>query len=490
MRMSVIYFVAGLLIGAGGVLGQEHDLPLTPIWSYEFNGWNGAWVKDSWVENGRFHFLINLKDNDLGSRAEIISEGEMLWRSPRGLQEDAPMRRVHFSEGPAIVIGNNTGSGAFIGRYDGEAYSNSELFRFGDRPGGLENGTGYDVKAIVPINTILPEPNDSGVIIGLDEWTQNYDLHNDFESGTLNGGLNFYRFQDQRSPSNFALTGGVDRLIEKRDDEGFIEYLICRSITSDYGNNWNETATEWVSFNRDLSVHDHVETSGEFVTTFAPEVDGRDLVCSIHYTYEQAFLKVITAPQLETVYFDAIPRLGSMRALCHYFDPSNQAGHHYLLITSAETAQVIVFDLSALRLLGSIYQMPQSVIWMQCADFVEGGNVEIAVLTPMSFTLYEIAPLSISSSQQPLYPKSLSLAAFPSPFNFSTFVTFSTPSFGRVNFSLTDNSGRTIRRWNEEILHPGEVRISIDGKGLTAGTYWVNVEQNGMSATRKVVMVK
>lgn len=112
-----------------------------------------------------------------------------------------------------------------------------------------------------------------------------------------------------------------------------------------------------------------------------------------------------------------------------------------------------------------------------------------------SLGIYQFNPVHVSSQHEPHIPTLLSLSSFPSPFNSSTLVTFSSPYLGEARASLRDVTGREIAGWVPAYAgtrsgSPGEVRFIIDGTELSAGTYWLKVEQGRQSASTRLVLVK
>ena len=81
------------------------------------------------------------------------------------------------------------------------------------------------------------------------------------------------------------------------------------------------------------------------------------------------------------------------------------------------------------------------------------------------------------------------LGAYPNPFNSSTFVTFMAPTPGIMRISLLDAIGQRARDWSEW-TPAGEGRLMIDGAGLAAGAYWIRLERDGLTASRKAVLIK
>jgi len=82
----------------------------------------------------------------------------------------------------------------------------------------------------------------------------------------------------------------------------------------------------------------------------------------------------------------------------------------------------------------------------------------------------------------------LSLA--PNPFNAVTALKFTRPEAGKVSVVLTDMSGREFYRQSVEGLTPGEHLMTLDGSGMTAGSYIVTVRQGEKSASSRIVLMK
>ncbi len=100
-------------------------------------------------------------------------------------------------------------------------------------------------------------------------------------------------------------------------------------------------------------------------------------------------------------------------------------------------------------------------------------------------------PVSVSDPNFIHHPSSFILSSFPSPFNSSTFVSFQTPFSGVARASLTDIAGREVRGWIPAFAGMRDAqRFTVDGAGLSAGTYWLKVEQGGRIATTRLVLVK
>ncbi|ACF14208.1 conserved hypothetical protein [Chloroherpeton thalassium ATCC 35110] len=79
---------------------------------------------------------------------------------------------------------------------------------------------------------------------------------------------------------------------------------------------------------------------------------------------------------------------------------------------------------------------------------------------------------------------------YPSPFNPSTTIAFSLKQAGKVTFRVFDMLGRVV---HQEIFNgkSGEnAPISFDGKRLMSGVYFYQINANGFSSTKKMMLLK
>jgi len=79
-------------------------------------------------------------------------------------------------------------------------------------------------------------------------------------------------------------------------------------------------------------------------------------------------------------------------------------------------------------------------------------------------------------------------SAYPNPFNSATSADYTSPLDAPVTATLVDISGRELTSWTG--LQAGQGRIVVNGSNLPAGEYWLKVDQDGRSATTKVVLVR
>jgi len=89
-------------------------------------------------------------------------------------------------------------------------------------------------------------------------------------------------------------------------------------------------------------------------------------------------------------------------------------------------------------------------------------------------------------------PATFSLSpAFPNPFNSRTTFNFTLPRPGMVKFGLFDPMGRQVRRLQSSGWYfAGSHRVVVDGEGLAAGGYVVQMQAGGNVIRQGVVLLK
>jgi len=136
-------------------------------------------------------------------------------------------------------------------------------------------------------------------------------------------------------------------------------------------------------------------------------------------------------------------------------------------------------------------ESPQSFSTVLPADdgcYILAGANTVGNGFGSDFWLYKTDSDPASVNDRPVTPYSLGLSSFPSPFNSSTFVSYSTPFTGPLSATLVTIGGRELTKWTG--LQAGKGRIMIDGAGLATGEYWLRLEQNGNTATTRLVLVR
>jgi hypothetical protein len=79
---------------------------------------------------------------------------------------------------------------------------------------------------------------------------------------------------------------------------------------------------------------------------------------------------------------------------------------------------------------------------------------------------------------------------YPNPFNPATEIRFELPERTRVHLTVFDALGRAVARVLDEERLPGVHRISFNGEGLSSGVYFLRLESDRFTATRKMMLLK
>ena len=81
--------------------------------------------------------------------------------------------------------------------------------------------------------------------------------------------------------------------------------------------------------------------------------------------------------------------------------------------------------------------------------------------------------------------------AYPNPFNPTTTLRFAVAAEQRVEVTLVNAAGQSIRTLYNGTVAPNEMQqLTVDSGTLPSGTYLVHFEGNGLSATERIVLMK
>jgi len=79
---------------------------------------------------------------------------------------------------------------------------------------------------------------------------------------------------------------------------------------------------------------------------------------------------------------------------------------------------------------------------------------------------------------------------YPNPFNPSTVIHYQIPSAGKVTIELYDLTGRVIKNLLNVYKDAGYYSINVNGTGLSSGTYFYRISENGFVQTKKMLLLK
>jgi hypothetical protein len=79
---------------------------------------------------------------------------------------------------------------------------------------------------------------------------------------------------------------------------------------------------------------------------------------------------------------------------------------------------------------------------------------------------------------------------YPNPFNPATRIAYSIPSAGRVTLKVYNSLGQEAAVLFDGIRQPGRYTAAFDGSGFSGGVYFYRLTADGVSVTRKLVLMK
>jgi uncharacterized protein (DUF1501 family) len=91
-------------------------------------------------------------------------------------------------------------------------------------------------------------------------------------------------------------------------------------------------------------------------------------------------------------------------------------------------------------------------------------------------------------TQEPQKRQPFELSNYPNPVATETTITFTIPS-GHVSIQLYDTQGRFVRKLHEGDFSAGKHEVRIPREGLDTGTYFYQLRLNGLSVTKKMLVI-
>jgi len=117
----------------------------------------------------------------------------------------------------------------------------------------------------------------------------------------------------------------------------------------------------------------------------------------------------------------------------------------------------------------------------------DGNGDEIAVL---DIGAYEFGSETLSTNNVTCPNSTLSFRNYPNPFNTSTFIEFQLAEQGDATISVYDLSGQLYDKVLLKDTAHGINTFEWNAQGLPAGIYFLRLEVNGVSETRKILLIK
>ena len=79
---------------------------------------------------------------------------------------------------------------------------------------------------------------------------------------------------------------------------------------------------------------------------------------------------------------------------------------------------------------------------------------------------------------------------YPNPFNPSTIIRYGIPKTSQASLSITDISGRLVKTLISGLQQAGNYELSFDAAGLASGVYFYTLRAEGVSETKKMLLIK
>ena len=127
-------------------------------------------------------------------------------------------------------------------------------------------------------------------------------------------------------------------------------------------------------------------------------------------------------------------------------------------------------------------EIPQEV-----CDLIESNNLDINQILDGNNLTNTCEDLSNSD----IYPFEYSLnKPYPNPFNPSTTISFSVPSFDKVSINVYDLKGSLVTTLVDDYYHSGNHTINWDGSNYSSGNYIVKMKSNNYESSQIITLVK
>ncbi|MBD3168907.1 MAG: T9SS type A sorting domain-containing protein [candidate division Zixibacteria bacterium] len=99
-------------------------------------------------------------------------------------------------------------------------------------------------------------------------------------------------------------------------------------------------------------------------------------------------------------------------------------------------------------------------------------------------------PTSVREDEEILPTQPILISNYPNPFNASTAINFNVPVESEIEISAFDVSGRKVAEIVSGEYQPGSHSVNWDAEELASGVYFVRLQTDDASSTRKVALIK
>lgn len=98
-------------------------------------------------------------------------------------------------------------------------------------------------------------------------------------------------------------------------------------------------------------------------------------------------------------------------------------------------------------------------------------------------------PVGISDGSQPIAKPALLGQNYPNPFNQTTTIRFSVPNTQNVSLRVLDSFGKIVLDLCNEEKSPGAYQLKVDGKNLSGGVYFYQLQADNFLETKKFIFL-
>jgi hypothetical protein len=476
------------------------DFPCEEAWSVELDT-TGTLLGPSWQEDGQTYFLVGM----INFRVQIINEDGVVWESPELPGPVSALNCVDFGVGDGREI-----FAATVQNNPQENHRNNQigLHRFNGED--YEQRTDYlvrDWNHEIRINKIdyfpenLPDSSETLYLGTYYEWN----WPSTADRGYSGDVLEFSCIEEDlinRDEIGMVISTCLINIDE--NDRQSIVYAVD-SYSEGPGGGVGEQCGFTV-LNSDLQSIASEWLYGAYMP-YGPPFPAKMISCLVikrdQDEVEDAYITFVDStgtqilrfpqPEFERGERVALPEHISYNysKSHHYYQPSNDGVQDFIILC-LQDGSLQVIDIDNFQMAAVYEGVFPSYRDSKLGNFDDDEDLEMAVLTQNSFTLYDLGTLSVPTSSEPLWtPVSYAIsAAYPNPFNSSTRFEYEIPQAGNVALSVYDITGREIKKLADGWQDIGKYNIVLDGKTLTSGTYLISLDAGGEKAVRQVQFLK
>jgi len=488
------------------------DFPCEEAWSIELDTATTV-LGPSWQdENGQSFFLVGMAD-----RVLMIGEDEIVWESPELPGQVTALNCVDFGvdDGLEIIAATIDADFGRIHIFNGDGFNEHNqytlYYKYIDFDAyDFESNDDRYINTINILKDLLPDRRKMIVVGNTKQFCHETSYgHSSWGFGETCGGIISVSINNIRPMREGPARPGsiLETKVIDSNNDGELE-LVCGS--NQRNSNWNDNNWSSGQFRANLSVFDNElnelfsrqlagyawrERSNESKQVFLHSMEVLSISDSLSYvavSYKDTseyLLELLSLPDLETV--ESLTLRDQPIVDIQTYNTHDDDVEVFLICFDA-TGKLYTVGLDNFQIVDYIDNFASNFISSEVGNFDDDGDLEMAVLTQRSFTMYDLGTLSVPLSSEPLWiPASYAIsAAYPNPFNSSTHLEYDIPQAGRIALSVYDLTGREIIKLTDGWRDVGRYNIVLDGDNLTSGVYLISLDAGDEKVVRKVQLLK